>query len=88
MDRSLHHEMALEKVREKAKLVEEELFKLKNCKVVTEQKLKLAERVRDEYQKMMEELKKILEDKENDLRQARERAVQEYRDSDTLLTEL
>ena len=88
MDRSLHHKMALERVREKAKLVEEELFELKNWKVVTEQKLKLAERARDEYQKMMEELKKILEDKENDLRQAKERAVQEYRDSDALLSEL
>ena len=30
MDRSLHHEMALERVREKAKLAEEELFELKN----------------------------------------------------------
>ena len=49
MDRSLHHEMALERVREKAKLAEEELFEVKNWKVVTEQKLKLAERVRDEY---------------------------------------
>ena len=37
---------------------------------------------------MSEELKKILEDKENDLRQAREKAVQEYRDSDALLSEL
>ena len=35
MDRSLHHEMALERVREKAKLAEEELFELKNWKVVT-----------------------------------------------------
>ena len=49
MDRSLHHEMALKRVREKAKLVEDELFKLKNWKVVTEQKLKLAKRARDEY---------------------------------------
>ena len=88
MDRSLHHEMALERVREKAKLAEEELFELKNWKVVTEQKLKLAERVKDEYQKMTEELKKILEDKENDLRQDREKAVQEYRDSDALISEL
>ena len=53
MDQPLHHEMALERVREKAKLVEEELFELKNWKVVEEQKLKLAERARDEYQKMM-----------------------------------
>ena len=88
MDRSLHHEMALEQVREKAKLAEEELFELKNWKVVTEQKLKLAERARDEYQKMTEELKKVLEDKENDLHQAKERAVLEYRDSDVLLSEL
>ena len=88
MDRSLHHEMALERVREKAKLAEEELLQLKNWKVVTEQKLKLAERARDEYQKMTEELKIVLEDKENDLRLAKERAVQEYRDSNALLSEL
>ena len=62
MDQSLHNEMALERVREKAKLVEEELLQLKNWKVVTEQKLKLAERARDEYQKMTEELKLVLED--------------------------
>ena len=36
MDRSLYHEMALERVREKAKRAEEELFELKNWKVVTE----------------------------------------------------
>ena len=88
MDRSLHNEMALERVREKAKLVEEELLQLKNQKVVTEQKLKLAERARDEYQKMTEELKTVLEDKENELRLAKEKAIQEYRDSDALLSEL
>ena len=88
MDRSLHHEMALERVCEKAKLAEEELFELKNWKVVTEKKFKLAERARDEFQKMMEELKKVLEDKENDLRQAKERAILEYRDFDALLSKL
>ena len=88
MDQSLHQEMALERVCEKAKLIEEELFELRNWKVVTEQKLKLTERVRDEYQKMTEELKTVLEDKENELRLAKEKAVQEYRDSDALLTEL
>ena len=61
--------------------MEEELFELRNWKVVTEQKLKLAERARDEYQKMTEELKKVLEDKENDLRHAKKAAVLEYRDS-------
>ena len=88
MERSLHHEMTLGRVREKAKLAEEELFELRNWKVVTEQKLKLAERARDEYQKMTDELKKALEDKENDLRHAKEAAVLEYRDSDALLSEL
>ena len=71
MDRSLHQELALERVCEKAELVEEELFELRNWKVVMEQKLKLAERARDEYQKMTEELKKALEDKENDIRERR-----------------
>ena len=56
--------------------------------MVTEQKLKLAERARDEYQKMTEELKKVLEDKENDLRHAKEAAILEYHDSDALLSEL
>ena len=55
---------------------------------MTEQKLKLAEQTRDEYQRMTEELKTVLEDKENELRLAKEKAVQEYRDSDALLTEL
>ena len=43
MERSLHHELVLGRVREKAKLAEEELFELRNWKVVAEQKLKLAE---------------------------------------------
>ena len=75
MDRALHQEMALERVREKAKLTEEELLELRNWKVVTMQKLKLAERTKDEYQKMTEELKTVLEDKENELRLAKEKAV-------------
>ena len=88
MDRALHQEMALERIREKARLTDEELLELKSWKVVTEQKLKLAEQTRDEYQKMTEELKAVLEDKEDELRLAKEKAVQEYRDSDALLTEL
>ena len=39
MERSLHHETALGRVREKVKLAKEELFELRNWKVVTEQKL-------------------------------------------------
>ena len=88
MDRAFHQEMALERVREKARLTDEELLKLKSWKVMTEQKLKLAKQTRDEYQKMTEELKAVLEDKEDELRLAKGKAVQEYCDSDALLIEL
>ena len=88
MDWALHQQTTLERVLEKAKLAGEELLELKSWKVVTEQKLKLAEQVRDEYQMMTEDLKTVLEDKEDELRLAKEKAVQEYRDSDALLTEL
>ena len=37
---------------------------------------------------MTEELKTVLEDKEDELRLAKEKAIQEYRDFDALLTEL
>ena len=37
---------------------------------------------------MTEDLKTVLEDKEDELRLAKEKAVQEYRDSDALLMEL
>ena len=67
MERSLHHEMVLGWVHEKAKLAEEELFELKNWKLVMEQKLKLAEQARDEFHKLMKELKKTLEDKEKEV---------------------
>ena len=88
MERSLHHEMALGWVREKAKLAEEELFELKNWRLVTEQKLNLAEQARDEFHKLTEELKKTLKDKEKEVRQAKKVAVLEYRNSDTLISEL
>ena len=55
---------------------------------MTEQKLKLAEQARDKFQKMMEELKKTLEIKEKEVRQARKAAMLEYRDSDALIAEL
>ena len=69
-------------------MAEEELFELKNWKLVTEQKLKLAEQAKDEFQKLTEELKKTLEDKEEKVRQAKEEAVLEYCDSDALIVEL
>ena len=88
MERFLHHEMTLGRVREKAKLAKEELFELRNWKLVTEQKLKLVEQARDDFQKLTEELKKTLEDKENEVRHAKEAAMLEYSDSDALLAEL
>ena len=75
MDRALYQETAFERVREKARLAGEELLELKSWKVVTEQKLKLAEQTRDEYQRMTEEIKTVLEDKENELRLTKEKAV-------------
>ena len=88
MERSLHHETTLGRVREKARLTEDEQIELKNWKLVMEQKLKLAEQARDEYYKLTKDLKKALEDKEKEVRQAKEVAVLEYRDSDALLSEL
>ena len=55
---------------------------------MTKQKLKLAEQARDEFQKLTEELKKTLEDKEKEVRQAKEAAVLEYRDFHALIAEL
>ena len=75
-------------MRERAKLAKEELFELRNWKLVMEKKLKLAEQARDEFQKLTEELKKTLEDKEKEVHQAREVAVLEYRDSDALIVVL
>ena len=88
MGRCLNHKTTLGQVREKARLTKDEMIELKNWKLVTEQKLKLAEQARDEYYKLMEDLKKSLEDKEKEIRQAKEVAVLEYCDSDALLSEL
>ena len=88
MGRCLNHETTLSRVREKARLTEEELIELKNWKLVTEQKLKLAEQARDEYYKLMDGLKKALEDKEKEIRQVKEVAMLKYRDSDALSSEL
>ena len=88
MGRCLNHETTLGRVREKARLTEDEQIELKNWKLVMEQKLKLAEQARDEYYKLTKDLKKALEDKEKEVRQAKEVAVLEYRDSDALLSEL
>ena len=60
-----------------------------------EKKFELSERVRKDLKQSMEEVKKTLEAKDKEiqdlkdgLRQAKEVAVCEYRDSDALLSEL
>ena len=88
MGRCLNHETTLGRVCDKARLTEDELIKLKNWNVVTEQKLKLAEQARDEYYKLVEDLKKTLGEKEKEIHQVKEVTVLEYRDSDALLSEL
>ena len=88
MDRAVRNELTLERVRDQARVTEEELLQLQNWKIVTEKKLRLAEEARDEHQRAEELLKTVLADKEEELRLSKEKAVQEYRDSDALLTEL
>ena len=48
----------------------------------------MAEKARDEYYKQTEELRKVLEEKEKEIRPAKKVAVREYRDSDALLSKL
>ena len=88
MGRYLSHETTIGRLREKAKVTDDELTQLRAWKVVQEKKLKMAEGARDEYLKRTEELSKVLEDKEKEIRQAKVDAVREYRDSDDLLLEL
>ena len=93
--RCLTHETALERVRAKAGLMEDELNQLQNWKSKMEMKFELSERVRKELKQSKEEVKRAFEDKDKEvrdlkdqLRQAKEVAIREYCDSDALLSEL
>ena len=95
MGRCLSHEMALDRVRAKAEQTEEELLQLRNWKPKMERKLELSEKARKNLKEVTEEARKTLESKEKEIedlkskvRQAKDIAVREYRDSDTLITEL
>lgn len=81
MGQCLNHEMTLDRVRDKAKATEDELLELKSWKVAQEKKLKMTEKARDEYMKLSEDLKKALEKKDEEVCQAKEVAIREYRDS-------
>ena len=95
MGRCLNHEMALNRVRARANETEDELNGLKAWKVGMEKKFATTEKVRKELEEHMETLRKVLEDKEKEvkdakdqLRQAKEVAICEYRDFNALLEEL
>ena len=93
--RCLNHETALEHVRAKAEAMEDELSQLKNWKSTMEMKFDLSKKERKDLEHRTKEMKKVQEGKDKkikdlkgQLRQAKEKAVREYRDSDTLLSEL
>lgn len=88
MGRCLHHETTLDRLRDKGKKTEEELQELRTWRVAQEKKFKLLEEDRNELFTMTEELRVIIQDKEKEINQVKETAVQEYRDSDALLSEL
>ena len=91
----LNHEMALDCIKAKANSTEDELNELKAWQTGMEKKFAYTEHVRGELEKQMEFLRQILEDKEKEiadtkdrLHQANEEAIHEYRDSDALLAKL
>ena len=95
LDRCLNRENALDRVRAKAEQTEEELGQLHKWKSNMEKKLELSEQARKELEQKTDEASSVLEKKEKEIkalkeeiRLAKEVAVQEYRDSDSLLSEL
>ena len=92
MGRCLTHETALERARAKAELTKDELNQLQNWKSKMEKKFAHLERVR---KKLEQKTKKAVKDKDKEVRdlkdqlhQAKEVVIREYRDSDALLSEL
>ena len=80
---------------EKAEQTEDELGQLNKWKSTMEKKFDLSVQVRKELEQKTDEARKTLEVKDKEiqdlkekLRQAKEAAVREYRDSDALLSEL
>ena len=95
MGRCLNQETALDRVQVEAKETKDKLIGLKSWKVGIEKKFKCSEKVRKEHEQHVEMLRKVLEDKakeikdaKDQIRQAKEAAVCEYHDSDAHLEEL
>ena len=95
MGRCLSHETTLEHVRAKAEQTKDELNQLRNWKPKMEKKLELSKKTRKNLEKMTEEAKRALEGKDKEIQdlkdevcQAKDVAVREYRDFDALISEL
>ena len=95
MGRCLNHETVLDCVRARANETEDELNGFKAWKVGIEKKLDTSEKVKKELEEHMETKTKVLEDKEKEIKdardqlcQAKEAAIREYRNSNALLEEL
>ena len=94
MGRCLKHKATLKRVWTKVEQTKDELNQLRSWKTKMEKKLELSERVRKDLEQSTEEAKKTLKGKDKEIQdlkdglyQAKEVAVREYRDSDTLLSE-
>ena len=68
----LNHEMALDHVRARANETEDELNGLKAWKVSMEKKFAMSEKVRKELEEHMETMRKVLEDKEKEIKDAKD----------------
>ena len=72
MGRCLNHETALDRVRAKANKTEDELNDLKAWKVGMEKKFNMLEKARKELEEHMETMRKVLEDKEKEIKGAKD----------------
>jgi len=70
--RCLNHEMTLDRIRAKANSTEDELEELKTWKMVQEKKLALLKEERGELEKQTKLLRQVLEDKEKEIRNAKD----------------
>ena len=68
----LNHEMTLDRIRAKANSTEDELEELKAWKMVQEKKLALSKEERGELEKQTKLLRQALEDKEKEIRNAKD----------------
>ena len=95
LDRCLNRESALDRVRAKAEQTEEELGQLHQWRTKMEKKLELSEKARKELEEKTASALTVIEKRETEIkelkeeiRHAKEAAVEEYRCSESCLGEL